>query len=78
MTSNDLGKVKMQCHKPDMIMFWPKSRIMFPFQSVAASYVAENAISVKIGRKLFDDVIAPWPVLNLSIFSPKVAQMMPH
>ena len=34
-------------------IFWPKSRIMFPFQSMAESNVAENAILVKIGRRLF-------------------------
>ena len=46
-TSDDLRKVKTQCHGSDVVIFWPKSRIMPPFQSRATSYVPENAISVK-------------------------------
>ena len=46
--SDDPRKVKMQYHMSDVIMFRPKSLIVSSFHSErAASYMAENTISVK-------------------------------
>ena len=39
-------------HMSDVVMFWPKSRIMSPFLSRARSYMAENAISAQKGQSL--------------------------
>ena len=48
LTLDDLRKVSIQYHRFNVIvMFCPKSLIMSPSQSMATSYVAENAISVK-------------------------------
>ena len=47
LTSDDLWKVKMQCQRSDMVISWPKSCVTSPFLSMAASYVAENIISLK-------------------------------
>ena len=46
-TSDDFWKFKMQCQRPDVVMCWPKSCIISPFLLLAASYVAENTISLK-------------------------------
>ena len=72
---DNLRKIKMQCQRSDMVMFWPKSHIMSPSsQWQQGRYVAENVISVTIGWKFFDlwlQVIAPWFDLIRSFF-PKI------
>ena len=60
--------------RSDMVMFWSKSCIMSPFQSMATSNVSENAISVKnrsqavrlMTSKLRDLI---WP----GLFLPKIS-----
>ena len=46
-TPDGLLKVKRQCQRSDVFMFWPKPCIMSPFQSMVASPVDENTISLK-------------------------------
>ena len=52
---------------------------MSPFQKIAASYVAENTISLKksVGGCSSYDVIAPSPDLTRSIFSQKLRKGCP-
>ena len=80
LTSVDLWKVKMQCQKSDVVICCPKSCVISPFLSTAASYVAENTISLKnrseaapLVTSLLCDL--SWPG---QILLPKVAQRMPH
>ena len=79
-TSDDLWKVNIQCQRSYVVMRWPKSCIMSPFQPMAASPVAENTVSWKVGRRpylLWRHSSVTWPDLANFIF-PNVAQMVPH
>ena len=66
MTSDDLWKVKMQCQRSYVVLCLPKSCIISSFLLMAASYVAENTISLKKSVRgcTSYDVIAPWPGLT--------------
>ena len=44
---DDLWKVKIQCQRSDVVLCWSKSCITSPFPLMAASYMAENTISLK-------------------------------
>ena len=60
-------------------MCWPKSCTISPFLLTAASYVAENTVSLKIGRKLYllwRHSYVTWP--DQDFFLSKVVQRMPH
>ena len=79
MTWDDLWKVKKQCRRSDVVIFWPKSCIMSAFQSMAACSEAENTISWKVGRRLYllwRHRSVNWP--SQVFFSPKVAQRTSH
>ena len=70
----------MQCQRSDVVMFWPKLCIMSPFQSMVASFVAENTFPGKVGRRqylLWRHSSVTWPD-PVNFFLPKAARRMPH
>ena len=78
-TPDDLWKVNMQCQRSHVVICSRKSRIMSPFQSLVASPVAKNTISLikSVGGYTSYDVIARWSDLTRSK-NAKATQMMPH
>ena len=52
-TLDDLWMVMMQCEMSDVVMCWPKSCKLSPFQSMAAFTWLKTRFPRKIGRRLF-------------------------
>ena len=77
-TSDDLWKLKMQCQRSDVVICWPKSCIISPFLSMAASYVADGFLQKSVGGCTSCDVISLCPDLTRSLILPKAAERMPH
>ena len=78
-TLDDLWMVMMQCQMSDVVMCWPKSCKLSPFQSMAAFTWLKTRFPRKISRRLLllwrhSSVTWPDPI----IFLRKVEQRMPH